>query len=44
MALGQPRDAANLFRRTLAVYPHLDAVRRNLAAALGEMVKANGHT
>jgi tetratricopeptide (TPR) repeat protein len=43
MALGQPREAASLFRRTLAVYPHLDAARRNLAAALGEMVKVNGH-
>jgi tetratricopeptide (TPR) repeat protein len=44
MALGQHREAADLFRRTLAVYPHLEAARRNLAAALGEVVKANGHT
>jgi tetratricopeptide (TPR) repeat protein len=43
MALGQHREAAGLFRRTLAVYPHLDAARRNLAAALGEVVKRNGH-
>ena len=44
MALGEHREAADLFRRTLAVYPHLDAARRNLAAALGEVVKGNGHT
>jgi len=43
MALGQYREAAELFRRTLAVYPHLDVARRNLAAALGEVVKNNGH-
>jgi len=44
MALGQYREAADLFRRTLAVHPHLEAARHNLAAALGEVVKANGHT
>jgi tetratricopeptide (TPR) repeat protein len=43
MALDQHKEAADLFRRTLAVYPHLDAARRNLAAALGEVVKTNGH-
>ena len=43
MALGQHREAADLFRRTLTVYPHLEAARRNLAAALGELVKTNGH-
>ena len=43
MALGQHREAADLFRRTLTVYPHLEAARRNLAAALGEIVKLNGH-
>jgi Tfp pilus assembly protein PilF len=43
MALGQHREAAELFRRTLAVHPHLDAARHNLAAALGEVVKVNGH-
>jgi Tfp pilus assembly protein PilF len=43
MALGEHHQAADLFRRTLAVYPHLDAARRNLAAAVGEMVKGNGH-
>jgi len=44
MALGEHRKAADLFRRTLDVYPHLEAARRNLAAALGEIVKGNGHT
>ena len=44
MALGEHRKAADLFRRTLEVYPHLEAARRNLAAALGEIVKGNGHT
>jgi tetratricopeptide (TPR) repeat protein len=44
MALGQYREAADLFRRTLGVHPHLEAARHNLAAAVGEVVKANGHT
>ena len=43
LALGQYKEAADLFRRTLAVYPHLEAARRNLAAAVGELVKSNGH-
>jgi len=43
LALGQPRDAAAVFRRALAVYPHLSAVRHNLALALSEAVKGNGH-
>jgi tetratricopeptide (TPR) repeat protein len=43
MALGQHREAVDLFRRTLAVYPHLEAARHNLAAALGAVVKGNGH-
>jgi Tfp pilus assembly protein PilF len=43
MALGQHHEAAALFRRTLAVHPHLDAARANLAAALGEFVRTNGH-
>jgi tetratricopeptide (TPR) repeat protein len=43
LALGQHREAADLFRRTLAVHPHLEAARHNLAAALGEFVKVNGH-
>ncbi len=44
LALGQHKEAADLFRRTLEVYPHLEAARRNLAAAVSEMVKGNGHT
>lgn len=44
VALGQFHEAAGLFRRTLAVHPHLDAARQNLAAVLGEMIKGNGHT
>ena len=44
MALGEHRKAADLFRRTLEVYPHLEAARRNFAAALGEVIKGNGHT
>ena len=43
MALGQHREAADLFRRTLAVHPHLEVARHNLATALGEVVKTNGH-
>jgi tetratricopeptide (TPR) repeat protein len=42
-ALGQHRQAADLFRRTLAVHPHLEAARRNLRLALAEAVKGNGH-
>ena len=41
MALGQYREAAALFRRTLAVHPHLDSGRANLRAALNELVKWN---
>jgi tetratricopeptide (TPR) repeat protein len=43
VALGQHRQAADLFRRTLAVHPQLDAARRNLRLALAEAVKGNGH-
>jgi tetratricopeptide (TPR) repeat protein len=43
MALGQYREAAALFRRALAVHPHLTAAPRNLAAALAEAVRGNGH-
>lgn len=43
MALGQHGEAADMFRRALAVHPHLGAARQNLAAALGETVKGNGH-
>jgi tetratricopeptide (TPR) repeat protein len=41
MALGQFAPAAALFRRTLAVHPHLAAVRQNLRAALSEVVRYN---
>jgi tetratricopeptide (TPR) repeat protein len=43
MALGQHREAADLFRRCLEVHPSLVAARRNLATALGEAVRLNGH-
>jgi tetratricopeptide (TPR) repeat protein len=43
MARGQYREAADLFRRTLAVHPHLDAARHNLARALAEAARGNGH-
>ena len=43
IALGQYREAAGLFRRALEVHPHLGAARRNLALALAEAVKGNGH-
>lgn len=41
MALGQYQEAADLFRRTLAVHPHLDSARQNLRGALGEVAKWN---
>ena len=41
MALGQYQEAATLFRRTLAVHPHLESTRGNLRAALTELVKNN---
>jgi len=41
LMLGQFREAADLFRRTLAVHPHLGSARANLRAALGEIVKLN---
>jgi tetratricopeptide (TPR) repeat protein len=43
MALRQYREAATLFRQCLAVHPHLTSAARNLAAALSEAVKGNGH-
>ena len=43
MALGQFREAAALFRRALAVHPHLTSANHNLGAALSEAVKGNGH-
>jgi tetratricopeptide (TPR) repeat protein len=41
MALGQWTEAATMFRRTLAVYPHLEAARENLRTALSEVVRWN---
>ena len=43
MALGRHREAAAVFRRALGVHPRLTGVRHNLAAALGEAVRGNGH-
>ena len=42
-SLHQHREAAALFRRALEVHPHLTSVRRNLALAISEAVKGNGH-
>ena len=39
--LGQFHEAAELFRRTLAVHPHLGSARDNLRTALSEIVKLN---
>jgi Flp pilus assembly protein TadD len=41
LALGQFGEATELFRRTLAVHPHLGSARNNLRAALSEIVKLN---
>jgi tetratricopeptide (TPR) repeat protein len=41
MALGQHQEAAEMFRRALAVHPHLENARGNLRVALGEVVKWN---
>lgn len=41
LMLGEYREAADLFRRTLAVHPHLSSARNNLRAALSEIVKLN---
>jgi len=43
LALGRHREAAEMFRRALAVHPRLEGARHNLAAALGEAVRGNGH-
>ena len=43
MAIGRHRDAAAMFRRALAVHPHLQGARHNLAVAMGEAVRGNGH-
>ncbi len=41
MAIGQFREAADLFRQTLTVHPHLTSARENLRTALHEVVKWN---
>ena len=41
LMLGQFREATELFRRTLAVHPHLGSARDNLRTALSEIVKLN---
>jgi tetratricopeptide (TPR) repeat protein len=41
LALGQFTEAAELFRRTLRVHPHLSSARANLRTALNELVKWN---
>ena len=41
LMLGQFSEAADLFRRTLAVHPHLGSARDNLRTALSEIVKLN---
>jgi len=41
LMLGQFREAAELFRRTLAAHPHLGSARDNLRTALGEIVNLN---
>jgi Flp pilus assembly protein TadD len=43
VALGQSREAAEMFRRALAVHPHLESVRQNLRVAMAEAVRGNGH-
>ena len=41
LALNEYQEAAALFRRALAVHPHLDSGRANLRTALNELVKWN---
>jgi tetratricopeptide (TPR) repeat protein len=43
LARGEARAAAALFRRALAVHPHLTAVHENLRLALVDAVQGNGH-
>jgi len=43
MSLGRHREAAAMFRRALTVHPRLGGARHNLAVALGEAVRGNGH-
>lgn len=44
LAVGEPRQAAGMFRQALAVHRHLEGARHNLAVALGEAVRGNGHS
>ena len=41
LALGEHQEAASLFRRALAVHPHLGGARANLRTAVSELVKWN---
>ena len=41
LALEQYKEAAECFRRTLAVHPHLESARTNLRIALNEVMKWN---
>ena len=41
LMLGQFHEAAELFRRTLAVHPHLNGARNNLRMAVAEMSRLN---
>jgi tetratricopeptide (TPR) repeat protein len=41
LALGEYHEAAALFRRALAVHPHLTGARANLRTAVTELVKWN---
>jgi tetratricopeptide (TPR) repeat protein len=41
LALGEYEEAAGLFRRALAVHPHLGGARANLRTAVSELVKWN---
>jgi tetratricopeptide (TPR) repeat protein len=41
LAVGEYQQAAGLFRRALAVHPHLDGARANLRTAVQELVKWN---
>jgi tetratricopeptide (TPR) repeat protein len=41
MGLGEYKEAADLFRRALAVHPFLEGARANLRTALNELVRWN---
>jgi len=44
LALSQYREAAAMFRRALAVHPHLTGARHNLALATSRAAEGNGHS